>query len=82
MNLYEVVNSVENDRVILNLGPGCLVFKKEDISEIEEEVIVYDEKLYFSVQKSVKFELFEESKYFMRFKVVGHEGALSLHKKK
>ncbi len=81
MNLYEVVNSVESDWAILNLGPVCLNFKKEDISDNEENVIVYDEKMYFSIQKSVKFELFEESKHFMRFKIVGQIGHLSLHKK-
>lgn len=82
MNLYEVVNSVESDWAILYLGPGYLSFEEDGVCEYEEEVNICSEKLCFSIPKSVKFVLSEESKYFIRFKVVGHEGTLLLYKKK
>lgn len=81
MNLYEVVNSVEFDWGILFLGPGTVSFEEVNVSEDGKKVIIQNGGLDLSIPKSVNFELTEEDIHFIRFNMVGHEGALSLHKK-
>ncbi len=81
MNLYEAIHSTEIDWGIILLGPGSLNFEEVNVSENEKNVIILDGSLYFSIPKTVKFELSEEDEHFLRFKIVGHKGGLSLHKK-
>ena len=82
MNLYELVNSKEVNWGNLHLGPITLNFEKVNVSEVEEGVIIRDGGVALHISKSVRFEFEEEDKCFIRFRAVGHECHLSLHKKK